>query len=73
MEPTTEWLTIGEAAELLEMVGSEQTVRRMADDGQLGVVRWTRGPGRGQRRVTAAGVEAFRQLRDGAASPSTED
>lgn len=54
------WLTVGEAAEILEM--DESTVRRRADIGDLGEVWWTK-PGRcGRRRISATGVEEYRRL-----------
>lgn len=52
-----EWISIGEAASHLGV--SEDTARRRADDGELGPLRWTKPPGKGQRRVTLSGVETY--------------
>lgn len=54
-----ELITVGEAAARLQL--SEDTVRRRADEGQLGPIMWTKPPGAGQRRLKASAVEAYRR------------
>lgn len=59
MADDDDWITIGEATRRLAPL-SEHTVRRRCDDGTLKAI-WTRPPGGGQRRVSAASVEQLRR------------
>lgn len=70
MSGEREWLTVGRAAEILGL--DVQTVRRRADSGELGDVWWTQPGRRGQRRISAAGVEAYRRRLRGSEQPAED-
>lgn len=59
-------ISTGEAAEILGL--SEETVRRLFDDGTLSGMRTRPGPG-GHRRPSRTSVEAYRRRQRGEPDP----
>lgn len=53
------WVFTGVAARMLGV--SAPTVRRWSDEGLLGEITWTKPGKRGRRKISLAGIEAYKQ------------